>query len=34
MVENAVAELGLATALRTDAVAFEELEDLAADQTA
>jgi hypothetical protein len=34
MVESAVAELGMATALRTDAAAFEELEDLAADQTA
>ena len=34
MVENAVVELGLAEALRTDARAFEELEDLAADQTA
>jgi len=34
MVETAVAELGLSTALRTDATEFEELEDLAADQTA
>jgi uncharacterized protein YjaZ len=34
MVETAVAELGLATALRTDAADFEELEDVAADQTA
>jgi hypothetical protein len=34
MVETAVVELGLSTALRTDAGDFEELEDLAADQTA
>jgi hypothetical protein len=34
MVETAVAELGLATSLRTAAGDFEELEDLAADQTA
>jgi hypothetical protein len=34
MVETAVAELGIATALRTEAAEFEELEDLAADQTA
>ena len=34
MVEAAVVELGLPTALRTDAAAFEELEDQAADQTA
>jgi hypothetical protein len=34
MVEAAVVELGLSTAMRTDAAAFEELEDLAADQTA
>jgi hypothetical protein len=34
MVETAIVELGLATALRTEASAFEELEDLAADQTA
>ncbi len=34
MVENTVAQLGLATSLRTEADAFEEFEDLAADQTA